>query len=178
VWRHRLGLKLGVLDFAGGTVVHINAGIAGLMCALVLGKRVGYAVTTWRLQCGLRRDRCVLLWWLVRVQRGLRGWRERPRGHGDDGHPDRDRRGGLGWMFAEWITKGKPSVLGAISARLPASWRSPGFRLRAAGRLDHIGVAAGVICFWSATSLKHMLVTTTAWTRSACMVLAESSAPY
>ena len=44
----RLGAINGLLDFAGGTVVHINAGIAGLMCALVLGKRVATAPTTWR----------------------------------------------------------------------------------------------------------------------------------
>ena len=64
----------------------------------------------------------------------------------------------LGWMFAEWITKGKPSVLGAISgavAGLVAITPASGFVLP--GGSIVIGVAAGVICFWSATSLKHLL---------------------
>ena len=64
----------------------------------------------------------------------------------------------LGWMFAEWITKGKPSVLGAISgavAGLVAITPASGFVLPGASII--IGVAAGVICFWTATSLKHML---------------------
>jgi Amt family ammonium transporter len=64
----------------------------------------------------------------------------------------------LGWMFAEWITKGKPSVLGAASgavAGLVAITPASGFVLP--GGSIVIGVAAGVICFWSATTLKHML---------------------
>ena len=59
----------------------------------------------------------------------------------------------LGWMFAEWIAKGKPSVLGAISGAVAGSGGDhPGLGLRAAraGAII-IGVAAGVICFWSAT---------------------------
>ena len=64
----------------------------------------------------------------------------------------------LGWMFAEWISKGKPSVLGAASgavAGLVAITPASGFVLP--GGSIVIGVAAGVICFWAATSLKHML---------------------
>jgi Amt family ammonium transporter len=63
----------------------------------------------------------------------------------------------LGWMFAEWIAKGKPSVLGAISgavAGLVAITPASGFVLP--GGAIMIGVAAGVICFWTATSMKHM----------------------
>ena len=64
----------------------------------------------------------------------------------------------LGWMFAEWMAKGKPSVLGCISgavAGLVAITPASGFVLPGSSII--IGVAAGVICFWSATSLKHML---------------------
>jgi Amt family ammonium transporter len=63
----------------------------------------------------------------------------------------------LGWMFAEWIAKGKPSVLGAISgavAGLVAITPASGFVLPGASII--IGIAAGVICFWAATSVKHM----------------------
>jgi Amt family ammonium transporter len=63
----------------------------------------------------------------------------------------------LGWMFAEWIAKGKPSVLGCISgavAGLVAITPASGFVLPGASII--IGVAAGVICFWTATSVKHM----------------------
>jgi Amt family ammonium transporter len=64
----------------------------------------------------------------------------------------------LGWMFAEWIAKGKPSVLGAISggvAGLVAITPASGFVLPSGSLV--IGIAAGIICFWAATSLKHML---------------------
>ena len=64
----------------------------------------------------------------------------------------------LAWTFAEWVTKGKPSVLGAISgavAGLVAITPASGFVLPGPGLI--IGIAAGVICFWAATSLKHML---------------------
>ena len=64
----------------------------------------------------------------------------------------------LGWMFAEWMAKGKPSVLGCISgavAGLVAITPASGFVLPGSSII--IGVAAGVICFWAATSLKHML---------------------
>jgi Amt family ammonium transporter len=64
----------------------------------------------------------------------------------------------LGWMFAEWIVKGKPSVLGAASgavAGLVAITPASGFVLPGGALV--IGIAAGVICFWSATSLKHLL---------------------
>ena len=64
----------------------------------------------------------------------------------------------LGWMFAEWIAKGKPSVLGIVSgavAGLVAITPASGFVLPGASII--IGIAAGVVCFWAATSLKHML---------------------
>jgi len=150
----------GVLDFAGGTVVHINAGIAGLACALVLGKRLGYgkeAMPPHNLT--LTIIGASLLWV---------GWF----GFNAGSAVAADGRAGmamavtqiatataaLGWMFAEWIVKGKPSVLGIASgavAGLVAITPASGF-VAPIGALV-IGVAAGVLCFWGSTSLKKML---------------------
>ncbi|MGH8751698.1 MAG: ammonium transporter, partial [Burkholderiales bacterium] len=151
---------LGVLDFAGGTVVHINAGIAGLMCALVLGKRVGYgkeAMPPHNLT--LTVIGASLLWV---------GWF----GFNAGSAVASDGRAGmamavtqiataaaaLAWMFAEWLTKKKPSVLGIASgavAGLVAITPASGFV--APGGALVIGIAAGVLCFWASTSLKKML---------------------
>ena len=173
--------QMGVLDFAGGTVVHINAGIAGLMCALVLGKRVGYGSDNMApLQPVPRGHRRVAaLGGLVRVQRRLRDGCQRPGGHGDDGHADRHRGGGTGLDVRGVDRQGqtvgaRASISGAV-AGLVAITPASGFVLP--GGAIVIGVAAGVICFWSATYLKHHAwATTTASTASACMVSAASLA--
>ena len=153
--------QLGMLDFAGGTVVHINAGIAGLVCALVLGKRVGYGTDNMApYNLGLRGDRRVAaVGRLVRLQRRLRGraptaapaWRWRSRRS-----PPRRRR----WAGCSrsGSPRANPRCWARFPARSPAWWRSPRPRAsccRAASII--IGIAAGVICFWSATILKHML---------------------
>jgi Amt family ammonium transporter len=147
----------GVLDFAGGTVVHINAGIAGLVCALVLGKRLGYgkeAMAPHNLTLTLIG--ASLLWV---------GWF----GFNAGSAVAADGRAGmamfvtqfatavaaLSWMFTEWGVKGKPSVLGIASgavAGLVAITPASGF-VDATGALV-IGVAAGVACFFAATSVK------------------------
>ncbi len=150
----------GVLDFAGGTVVHINAGIAGLAAALVMGKRVGYGKEP------MAPHNLVLT--LVGASMLWVGWF----GFNAGSAVAADGRAGmamtvtqiataaaaLAWMFAEWMAKGKPSVLGIASgavAGLVAITPASGF-VGAGGALA-IGIAAGVICFWAATSLKHML---------------------
>jgi ammonium transporter, Amt family len=150
----------GILDFAGGTVVHINAGIAALVCALVLGKRVGYGKEV------MAPHNLVLT--LVGGAMLWVGWF----GFNAGSAVAADGRAGfammttqiatamaaLGWMFAEWIAKGKPSVLGIVSgavAGLVAITPASGF-VGVAGALV-IGLVAGVICFWSATWLKHKL---------------------
>ena len=151
---------LGVLDFAGGTVVHINAGIAGLVCALVLGKRAGYGVNN---MAPFNLSYAVLGASLLWV-----GWFGFNAGSavGANGRAAMamavtqiaTAAAAMGWMFAEWVTKGKPSVLGAISgavAGLVAITPASGFVLP--GSAVIIGVAAGVICFWAATSLKRIL---------------------
>ncbi|HEY8289883.1 MAG TPA: ammonium transporter [Acetobacteraceae bacterium] len=152
--------QLGVLDFAGGTVVHINAGIAGLMCALVLGKRVGYGADNMApYNLGYAVIGASLLWvgWFGFNAGSAVGANGRA-GMAMAVTQIATAAAALSWMFAEWIAKGKPSVLGAISgavAGLVAITPASGFVLP--GSAIIIGIAAGVICFWSATSLKHML---------------------
>jgi Amt family ammonium transporter len=149
----------GVLDFAGGTVVHINAGIAGLVCALVLGKRIGYGREPMAPHnLTLTIIGASLLWV---------GWF----GFNAGSAVAADSRAGmamyvtqlataaaaLSWMFTEWITKGKPSVLGIASgavAGLVAITPASGF-VSTTGAFA-IGIAAGVICFFAATSVKRM----------------------
>jgi Amt family ammonium transporter len=152
--------QLGVLDFAGGTVVHINAGIAGLMCALVLGKRVGYGSDNMApYNVGYAVIGASLLWvgWFGFNAGSAVGANGRA-GMAMTVTQIATAAAALAWMFAEWITKGKPSVLGAISgavAGLVAITPASGFVLP--GGSIVIGIAAGVICFWAATTLKHML---------------------
>jgi Amt family ammonium transporter len=150
----------GQLDFAGGTVVHINAGIAGLVTALVLGKRVGLGQDNMApYNVGYAVIGASLLWV---------GWFGFNAGSavGSNGRAGMamavtqiaTAAAALGWMFAEWTTKGKPSVLGIVSgavAGLVAITPASGFVLPGSSII--IGVAAGVVCFWAATSLKRML---------------------
>jgi ammonium transporter, Amt family len=152
--------QMGILDFAGGTVVHINAGIAGLMCALVLGKRVGYGtdnMAPFNLSYAVIGASLLWVGWFGFNAGSAVGANGRA-GMAMAVTQIATGAAALGWMFAEWITKGKPSVLGAISgavAGLVAITPASGFVLPGGSII--IGVAAGVICFWSATSLKHML---------------------
>jgi Amt family ammonium transporter len=149
---------LGALDFAGGTVVHINAGVAGLVGAIVLGKRVGYGTDNMSpFDLGLAVIGASLLWV---------GWF----GFNAGSAVAANGRAGmamlvtqiaacgavLAWVAAEWMTKGKPSVLGAISgaiAGLVAITPAAGFVLPGSALL--IGVVAGLAGFWGATALKH-----------------------
>jgi ammonium transporter, Amt family len=152
--------QMGILDFAGGTVVHINAGIAGLMCALVLGKRVGYGSDNMApFNLSLAVIGASLLWvgWFG-FNAGSATAANGRAGMAMTVTQIATAAAALGWMFAEWIAKGKPSVLGVISgavAGLVAITPASGFVLP--GGAIVIGVAAGVICFWSATYLKHLL---------------------
>ena len=152
--------QMGILDFAGGTVVHINAGIAGLMCALVLGKRVGYGsdnMAPFNLSYAVIGASLLWVGWFGFNAGSAVGANGRA-GMAMTVTQIATAAAAMGWMFAEWITKGKPSVLGAISgavAGLVAITPASGFVLPGASIV--IGIAAGVICFWAATSLKHML---------------------
>jgi Amt family ammonium transporter len=153
--------ELGALDFAGGTVVHINAGVAGLVAAIVLGKRIGYGsenLSPYNL--GFAVIGAALLWV---------GW------FGFNAGSALGSSGGragmamlvtqiaaaaavLSWLAAEWIGKGKPSVLGAISgavAGLVAITPAAGFVLPGSALI--IGLVAGVAGYWGATALKRAL---------------------
>jgi Amt family ammonium transporter len=149
----------GILDFAGGTVVHINAGIAGLVAALMLGKRVGYGKEAMAPHNLVLTVIGASLLWV--------GWF----GFNAGSAVAADGRAGmamlvtqfataaaaLAWMFAEWIAKGKPSVLGLASgavAGLVAITPASGF-VGPTGALV-IGIAAGVLCFIAATTVKKM----------------------
>ncbi|MBZ9700386.1 MULTISPECIES: ammonium transporter [unclassified Mesorhizobium] len=149
----------GVLDFAGGTVVHINAGVAGLVCALVLGKREGYGTTNMAPHNLVYSVIGASLLWV--------GWF----GFNAGSELAADGLAGaamlntqvataaaaLAWMFAEWIVAKKPSVLGIISgavAGLVAVTPASGF-VNPTGAFI-VGIVAGVVCYISAVKVKHM----------------------
>ncbi len=150
----------GALDFAGGTVVHINAGIAGLIGCLMIGKRIGYKKESLAPHSVTMTMVGAALLWV--------GW------FGFNVGSNLEANGlaalvfvntllassaaTLAWMVAEWITRGKPSMLGAASGAIaglvaitPAcGWSGP------MGAII-LGLVAGAICFWSVTSLKSQL---------------------
>jgi Amt family ammonium transporter len=144
-----------VLDFAGGTVVHVNSGVAGLMAALVLGKRkdTGPAHNMVLTFIGAS-----LLWvgWFgfnagSAVTAGMQA------GMAMAVTQIATATAALAWMFVEWALRGKPTVVGICSgavAGLVAITPASGF-VGPAGALA-IGAAAGVVCYWGTTGLKHM----------------------
>jgi len=150
----------GVLDFAGGTVVHINSGVAGLMAAMVMGKRRGFGTEPMPPHNLVLSVTGASLLWV--------GWFGFNAGSATAANGNAGMAmavtqiatatAALSWMFAEWIVKGKPSVLGIISgavAGLVAITPASGF-VDPRGALI-IGIAAGVICYWGTTGLKHAL---------------------
>ncbi len=150
--------RLGALDFAGGTVVHLNAGVAGLVTALVLGKRRGYgrdAMPPHNLV--LTVIGAALLWvgWFgfnagSALSAGGRA------GMAMVTTQVATAAAALAWMFVEWAARGKPSVLGMVSgavAGLVAITPASGF-VDPTGALL-IGIAGGLVCFWTATYMKN-----------------------
>ncbi len=151
--------KWGALDFAGGTVVHINAGIAGLVGALIVGKRVGFG----REQMAphsltLTMVGAALLWF---------GWFGFNCGSNLEASATAfvamintfvaTAAAGLSWMFVEWLFKGRPSLLGLASgvvAGLVAVTPAAGF----AGPMGAIvlGLVAGALCFFACTGIKNL----------------------
>ena len=150
----------GAADFAGGTVVHINAGIAGLVCALVMGKRIGYRhdnMAPYNVSFALIGASLLWVGWFGFNAGSAVGASGRA-GMAMTVTQIATAAAALAWVLAEWVTKGKPSVLGIASgavAGLVAITPASGFVLP--GPAIAIGVAAGVGCFWAATSLKHAL---------------------
>lgn len=152
-----LGSK-GVLDFAGGTVVHWNAGVAGLVCALVLGKRVGYGTENMaphNLVFSLIGGSLLWVGWFgfnagsAVASNGLAGM----------AMANTQIAAGaaaLSWKFAEWIVQGKPSVLGMLSGAvggLVAITPAAGF-VTPEGAL-YIGLVSGIVCYLGAVWLKR-----------------------
>lgn len=160
VWGGGWLMDMGALDFAGGTVVHINAGIAGLVAALVLGKRKGYPNTMMMPHSLTLSVVGASMLWV--------GWFGFNAGsalaaNGTAGMAlavTQISTGAatLAWMFAEWIRHGKPSVLGAITgavAGLVAITPASGF-VGPSGAIA-IGAISGIVCFISATTVKRAL---------------------
>jgi ammonium transporter, Amt family len=150
----------GALDFAGGTVVHINAGVAGLVGAIVLGKRIGFGREPMAPHSlTMTMIGASLLWF---------GW------FGFNAGSALEANGSaalaflntylatacavLSWIFAEWLVKGKPSMLGAASgavAGLVAITPAAG-NVGIPGAFA-IGLGAGVVCLWGVTGLKKLI---------------------
>jgi Amt family ammonium transporter len=149
---------LGALDFAGGTVVHINAGVAGLVGALVLGKRTGLGtenMSPYNLAFAVIGASLLWVGWFG-FNAGSAGAAGGRAGMAMLVTQLAAGAATLAWVFAEWITKGKPSVLGAISgavAGLVAITPAAGFVLPVPALI--IGLVAGLAGFWGATALKH-----------------------
>jgi len=153
-------LERGALDFAGGTVVHINAGVAGLVGAYLLGKRVGYGKESMAPHSLTMTMVGASLLWV--------GW------FGFNAGSNLEATSGaalafintlvataaatVAWSLAEWVGKGKPSMLGAASgaiAGLVAITPAAGSVGPMGGII--IGLVAGVVCLWGVTGLKRML---------------------
>jgi Amt family ammonium transporter len=150
----------GVLDYAGGTVVHINAGIAGLVTALYLGKRTGYGTENMAPSNLVYSVAGAALLWVgwfgfnagSAVAAGTRA------GMAMAVTQIATATAALAWMLAEWVVHKKPSVLGIISgavAGLVAITPASGF-VGPVGAL-WIGAAAGVGCFFASTTVKRAL---------------------
>jgi len=160
VWGGGFLGKANVLDFAGGTVVHINSGIAGLVAALVLGKRTGYGeVNMAPHNLGLSVIGASLLWvgWFG-FNAGSAVAANGSAGMAMAVTQIATAAAALMWMVCEWIVLKKPSVLGIVSgavAGLVAITPASGF-VDPKGALI-IGLVAGVVCWWASTKLKHTL---------------------
>jgi Amt family ammonium transporter len=152
--------QMGALDFAGGSVVHVNAGVTGLVCAWFLGRRAGYGREPFEpYNLGLTMAGAGMLWV---------GWFGFNAGSAvaADGRAGlamavthlAAAAGALSWMLGEWVVRGRPSLLGLCSglvAGLVAITPAAGFvTLRSA---VVIGLVAGLACYWGATGLKRLL---------------------
>ncbi|HZD27406.1 MAG TPA: ammonium transporter [Xanthobacteraceae bacterium] len=160
VWGGGFLASAGALDFAGGTVVQLNAGIAGLIAAYVLGKRHGYGSDNFAPHdISLAVIGMGMLWigWLGFAGGSALGANARAAFAITATHLAASA-GALSWMLLEWWTRGKPSVLGLITgavAGLATITPASGFVLPWHGVI--IGVIGGAICFWACTWVKGRL---------------------
>ncbi len=147
---------LKVLDFAGGTVVHINAGVAGLMCAICLGKRRDMGPPHNMVLTFIGASMLWVGWFGFNAGSAVTAGMQA--GMAMAVTQIATAVAGFTWMIVEWITRGKPTVVGICSgavAGLVAITPASGF-VGPAGSMA-IGVAAGALCYWGVTGLKHML---------------------
>lgn len=153
-------VRMGVLDFAGGAVVHVNAGVTGLVCAYALGPRYGYGREPFQpFNLGLTMAGTGMLWV---------GWF----GFNAGSAMAADGRAGLAmavtqiaaaagafaWMMGEWMVRGRPSLLGLCSgvvAGLVAITPAAGYVTPLSALV--IGIVSGLACYWGATGLKRTL---------------------
>jgi Amt family ammonium transporter len=150
----------GALDFAGGTVVHINAGVAGLVGAFLIGKRIGYGKESMAPHSlTMTMIGTSLLWF---------GW------FGFNAGSALEINGiaalallntwvatalaAIAWTLAEWVLRGKPSVLGAASGAVAGLVAiTPACGYVGVGGALVIGLSAGLVCLWAVHNLKRML---------------------
>jgi Amt family ammonium transporter len=150
----------GVVDFAGGLVVHLNAGVAGLVAAIVVGKRRGYGsenLSPHDLSLAVIGTGLLWVGWMGFNGGSALGANSRAVMAIVATHLAASA-GAFTWMALEWWTRGKPSVLGIISgavAGLGTITPASGFVMPMQGIF--IGVVAGGVCFWACTWLKHKL---------------------
>ncbi|MBF0184868.1 MAG: ammonium transporter [Magnetococcales bacterium] len=160
VWGNGWLSGLGVLDFAGGTVVHINAGIAGLITALVLGKRKGYPTTHMpphNLPFTVIGAGMLWVGWFG-FNAGSATAADGIAGMAMAVTQIATATAALAWMIVEWITHGKASALGIVTgavAGLVAITPASG-TVGPTGALA-IGLVSGIGCFWGATTLKRKM---------------------
>ena len=151
---------LGVIDFAGGTVVHINAGVAGLIVALLLGNRRGYKITPMPPNnLGYTIVGAAMLWvgWFG-FNAGSELAADGTAGMAMAVTQIATGAAALSWMFSEWLQHKKPSVLGIASgavAGLVAITPASG-SVGPMGAIA-IGIAAGICCYFASTKLKNAL---------------------
>ena len=151
---------IGALDFAGGTVVHINAGIAALVAAILVGKRLGYQTTAMPPHSlTLTVVGASMLWvgWFG-FNAGSAVAADGAAGMAMLVTQISTATAAIAWMFVEWVKHGKPSALGIVTgavAGLVAITPASG-SVGPIGALV-IGIVSGIVCFWGATSLKSQL---------------------
>jgi Amt family ammonium transporter len=160
VWGGGFLGQAGVLDFAGGLVVHVNAGIAGLVCALVLGRRRGYGhenMAPHNLVLTLIGTSLLWVGWFGFNAGSALASGELAGNAMLNTHISASV-GALTWMTIEWSARGKPSVLGILSGAVAGL----GTITPAAGYVEPwaamvIGLAAGAMCYWASIVLKIRL---------------------
>ena len=160
VWGGGFLANAGVLDFAGGTVVHINAGVAGLVCAIFLGRRYGYGsenMAPHNLVYSVIGASLLWVGWFG-FNAGSAVAANGAAGMAMAVTQIATAAAALSWMFTEWLVHKKPSILGIISgavAGLVAITPAAGF-VDPMGSL-WIGIAAGILCFFASTTVKKAL---------------------